>query len=165
MSPKCKTAAFPGNFLQRAPSPYCKPMWKRLSVGSSERACEAAADLLVFLNQFSLWCLCYLIFNEKELATLCPITARHRTLTRPYYYVPLACGWAADSCSCCLRGNRSMKEKGRTSFELPFSFFFFFFCNNALYTTEDIFKALYWKTKAHGKIQCWHNQSLQCCYG
>lgn len=40
-----------------------------------------------------------------------------------------------------------MKEKGRTSFELPF----FFFCNNVLYTAEDIFKALYWKTKSNDK--------------
>lgn len=35
--------------------------------------------------------------------------------------------------------------KGRTGFELPF-------CNNVLYTTEGIFKALYQKTKADNKV-------------
>lgn len=40
-----------------------------------------------------------------------------------------------------------MREKGKTSLELPF-------CNNVLYAAEDIFKALYRKTKANDKVQC-----------
>lgn len=49
------------------------------------------------------------------------------------------------------------ERKGRTSFELPF-------CNNVLYTAEDIFKVLYWKTKADHKRKCLQNKPLLCYY-
>lgn len=58
----------------------------------------------------------------------------------------LACLWVSWRQLFILPKRQQINErKGRTSFELPF-------CNNVLYTAEDIFKALYQKTKADNKV-------------